>query len=543
MRSRAGQEYDSSARAALERPNIPPNFEAAVNDPVYSIQWKAAIQDELQKLVQMGAFKPVQGTPKSQRKIGCRWVFDVKYTPTGLIDKFKARLVAKGFRQAYGTEYTETFSPTIKMDSLRSILAIGAANGWYIEQMDVVSAYLAGTLDEEIYMDAPEGLGHPKGTVVRLIKALYGLKQSGRVWYKKMESTLNSSGLEHTDSDWSVFTNKGHDLIVGIYVDDLVITGPNLAKIKALKATISLAYPVKDLGEIGACLGLNIVRNKKSGTLTIDQVHYIESMLQAYRMEDCTPVSSPIDGYESSAPGMPGEALADAQLYQQAIGSLQYCAIGTRMDISYALGRLSQHLAEPVVRHWNAVLRVFRYLKGTLYYQLSYGFGPSKGLSLEGFTDADYAGGPDRVSISAYAFTFNGAAIAWSSKKQRTVSTSTVEAEYIALCTGAKQAVWLRELFIELGQDQFLSGNPGQPVRIYGDNQGALALVENPENHQRTKHIDVQYHYIRYLVDTKKVEVDYCPTDEMAADALTKPLARTKLLRCLRITFGLLDNE
>ena len=145
------------------------------------------------------------------------------------------------------------------MDSLRSILAIGVANGWYIEQMDVVSAYLARTLDEEIYIDALEGLGHPKGTVVRLIKALYGLKQSGRVWYKKMESTLSSCGLEHTDSDWSVFTNKDHDLIVGIYVDDLVITGPNLAKIKALKATISLAYLVKDLGEIGACLGLNIV--------------------------------------------------------------------------------------------------------------------------------------------------------------------------------------------------------------------------------------------------------------------------------------------
>ena len=128
-------------------------------------------------------------------------MFDVKYTPTRLIDKFKVRLVAKGFRQAYGTEYTETFSPTIKMDSLRAILAIGAARGWYIEQMDVVSAYLAGTLDEEIYMNAPEGLGHPKDTTVRLIRSLYGLKQSGRVWYKKIESTLNSFGLTRMDSD------------------------------------------------------------------------------------------------------------------------------------------------------------------------------------------------------------------------------------------------------------------------------------------------------------------------------------------------------
>jgi hypothetical protein len=264
-------------------------------------------------------------------------------------------------------------------------------------------------------------------------------------------------------------------------------------------------------------------------------------MLQAYRMEDCTPVSSPIDGYESTAPGKPGEVLADALLYQQAIGSLQYCAVGTRMDISYAIGRLSQHLAEPVVRHWNAVLRVFRYLKGTLHYRLSFGLHGK--LSIEGFMDADYAGSPDRFSISAYVFTFNGAAIAWSSKRQRTISTSTVEAEYIALCTGAKQAVWLRGLFLELGQGKYLSHDTGQPVRIYGDNQGALALVENPENHSRTKHIDVQYHYIRYLASTGKVEVAYCPTDEMAADALTKPLAKTKLLRCLRITFGDLSTE
>ena len=150
-----------------------------MNDPVYAMQWKAAIQDELEKLIGMGAFKPVPDAPRSQRKIQCQWVFSVKYTPTGLIDKFKARLVAKGFGQAYRTEYTDTFSPTIKMDSLRAILAIAAANNWPIKQMDIVSAYLAGTLEEEIFMEAPEGLGYPKGTLVQLIKALYGLKQSG----------------------------------------------------------------------------------------------------------------------------------------------------------------------------------------------------------------------------------------------------------------------------------------------------------------------------------------------------------------------------
>jgi hypothetical protein len=278
------------------------------------------------------------------------------------------------------------------------------------------------------------------------------------------------------------------------------------------------------------------VRDEVTKTLSIDQSQYIWNMLVAYRMENCTPIGTPIDGYESTAPALPDEPRADSQLYQQAVGSLQYSSVGTRMDITYAVGRLSQHLIDPTIRHWNAVLRVFRYLKGTLYYCLVFNLGVSSAV-LIGYTDADYASAQDRVSISAYTFTFNGASIAWSSKRQRTIATSTVEAEYIALCAGAKQAVWLRGLFIELGQDKFLSKAPGKPVLLYGDNQGALALVENPENHARTKHIDVQYHYIRYLVGNKSITTAYCPTDQMAADVLTKPLAKVKLLRCLETTF------
>jgi hypothetical protein len=322
-----------------------------------------------------------------------------------------------------------------------------------------------------------------------------------------------------------------------VYVDDLVITGPSLAAIKALKAAISAAFPVKDLESIKVCLGLHVVRDEASKTLSIDQTQYIQNMLVAYRMEDCTPISTPIDGYESTAPALPDEPQADSQLYQQAVGSLNYASVGTRMDITYAVSRLSQHLMDPTIRHWNAVLRVFRYLKGTIDYHLVYNLGASD-ATLIGYTDADYASAQDRVSVSAYTFIFNGASIAWSSKRQRTVATSTVEAEYIALCTSAKQAVWLRGLFIELGQDKFLSKAPGRPVLLYGDNQGALALVENPENHARTKHIDVQYHYIRYLVGNGSITTAYCPTDQMAADVLTKPLAKVKLLRCLETTFG-----
>jgi hypothetical protein len=523
--------------SVLERPNIPLSFQAAIEDPIHSAEWKAAIKDQLDMLVAKRTFKPAK-LPPGRRKIKCRWVFSVKYTSNGLIDKFKARLVAKGCSQTYGIEYLDSYSPTIRMDSLRALLAIAAANNWPLRQVDVISAYLAGHLDEEVYMEPPEGLDMPLGTTLRLLKALYGLKQSGRVWYHRIQEFLESQGLYRTDSDWCVFVNAERTLFVGVYVDDLVITGPSLSAINSLIAAIAVAFPVKDLGEIDFCLGLHVVRDDKAKTLTIDQSQYVENMLRAYRMEDCVPVATPIDGYESTAPALPNEPRADSQLYQQAVGSLQYASVGTRMDITYAVGRLSQHLMDPTIRHWNAVLRVFRYLKGTINYYIVFRIGASDAV-LIGFADADYASAIDRVSISAYVFTFNGAAISWSSKRQRTISTSTVEAEYVALCTGAKQAVWLRALFIELGQSQFLAKNPGKSVLIYGDNQGALALVENPENHARTKHIDVQYHYIRYLVGNGSVSIAYCPTDRMAADVLTKPLAKIKHMRCLETTFGM----
>ena len=173
-------------------------------------------------------------------------------------------------------------------------------------------------------------------------------------------------------------------------MDDLVITGPNLDAIKGLKTALSAAFPVKDLGEINTCLGLHVVRDEDAKTMTIDQSQYIQNMLQAYRMEDCALASTPMDGYESIAPARLDEARADIQLYQQAVGSLQYSSVGTRMDITYAVGRLSQHLMDPAIRHWNGVLRVFRYLQGTIDYRLVFHLGNGDAI-LEGFTDADYA--------------------------------------------------------------------------------------------------------------------------------------------------------
>jgi hypothetical protein len=328
-----------------------------------------------------------------------------------------------------------------------------------------------------------------------------------------------------------------------------VIIGKNLEDIKTLKKMLADSYPIKDMGELKMILGMQVIRDRKKRTLDITQAHYIRDLLTAYRMENCKPVATPVDGYESLLPAKAGELRADQQLYQQAIGSDLFLSGNTRPDISFAVNKLSQYCSDPTVRHWNGILRIFRYLSGTEDYSLHFGPGTDGRVeNLLGYADADYASSLDRISTSAYVFTFGGAAISWSSKKQRTVATSTVEAEYIALCSAAKHGVWLRNLFSELGQAKFLGGDPpdrytAQAVHILGDNQGGLALANNPENHARTKHIDVQYHYTRHLLATGALTISYCPTENMLADILTKPLPKVRILRLLEGLFGQRSKE
>ena len=514
-------EEKHSARSAISRPPIPKSYEEAVSDPLHGVHWRGAVKDEIDKLQSMKAWR-VTELPPGRKAVGCRWVFAVKYTPTGHIARYKARLVAQGFSQAPGVDFTETFSPTLKLDSLRTMLAIACARDLEVHQLDVVNAYIAGKLTEEIYMRPPTILGLPLHLVLLLLQAMYGLKQSGRVWYQEISKTLKKLGFYHTESDWSMFVNADKSLIIGVYVDDMVIMGKELRAIEALKAALTKAYPIKDMGEIGTCLGIRITRNRSLRTLELDQEAYLLNVLADYSMENCNPVATPVEGYANLLKSTPEEPRTDQNRYMSIVGSINYAALATRPDLAYIASQLAQHCADPSVRHYNAANRVLRYIKGALTHRIIYHAQGRK--PLQGYSDADYGGAEDRHSISAYLFQLQGGAIAWSSKRQRLIVTSTTESEYIALCTAAKQGIWLRNLLYELGYENQLPA-PGK-IHLLCDNQGALSLANNPENHQRTKHIDVQYHYTRELVESGALTTDYCPTASMLADALTKPLSR-----------------
>ena len=238
-------------------------------------------------------------------------------------------------------------------------------------------------------------------------------------------------------------------------------------------------------------------------------------------MDNCKPVSTPLETGRQFHKTAEGEGLFDRQLYQQAIGCLTYAAISTRPDISAAVGALSQYMANPSNDHWVGVKRILRYLQGTIDYGLVFS-SDGVGDELYGYSDADWAGDVDtRRSTSGYVFKID-ASVSWSSRKQVTVARSTTEAEYVALSAASQEAVWLRRLLADIG---FSSSGP---TLLFEDNNGAIDLSKNPKYHNRTKHIDIAYHFTRERVASNELSVEYCPTGDMLADTMTKGLARVQ---------------
>jgi hypothetical protein len=515
---------------ATEGIAIPKSYPQAMADLVNRANWDQAIKEEINKLQALGTWE-YQDLPIGKKAVGCKWVFTIKYTPTGVIDRYKARLVAQGFTQIPGDDFLETFSPTIRSESLRTLLAIATIEGLEIRQLDVVSAYPRSELHAEVYMRPPEALDAPKGKVLRLRRSLYGLKQSGREWYIEACKGLKNLGFYPCHGEPSVFTTNDRSLIIGLYVDDMLILGADIRAVKETVKAISKRWEIKDLGDVSQILGLQVNRDREKGILTLSQRPYVEALIKEYGLEDAKPITTPISDRNALTKGRTDEILADQNQYQRAIGSLMWISRGSRFDIQFVVGQLSQHCNSPTVRHWNAVIRVIRYLKGTIDYTTEYR--KDEDSSLRGYCDADYAGDTDdRKSVSGHIFILGGGPVTWTSIKQRCVATSTTESEYIALSEACKQGQWIRGLLISLQRTGYLRRNLAIPIN--SDNQGCIALAKDPVSHSRTKHIDVRYHYIRELVSFDKTVVGYVPTEDNIADVLTKPLPLSTFQRCVR---------
>lgn len=510
-------------QAAAEDNPEPRTYEEAVSGPE-APYWKAAMADELGQFVKTELYDEVE-RPRGRKVIGSKWVYKRKLGPDGSVVKYKARLVAQGFTQVEGIDYNETFAPTAKFTTIRSLLALAAKLDLEIDQMDVKSAFLNGELEEEIYMECPPGFSKSVREVWRLNKSLYGLKQAGREWYKKVKAEFEALGFTRSNADHGVFykNDDGKLVIIAIYVDDMLIFSNSTAARNATKSALSERFEMTDLGEAHWILNMELTRDRANRTLKLSQRQYIETILDRHGMADCKPVATPmVQNQKLTKLDVPE---IDPQPYQQALGSLMYAMVGTRPDIAYTVGALSQHSATPGQEHWVALKRVFRYLRGTT--DLSIVYDGKIHDEPFAFVDADHANDPiTRRSVGGYVYLIAGGAVSWSSKKQASVALSSTEAEYMAASTSTQEAVWLRILLGELGLL-----NLANPTRQRIDNQSAMALARNDAFHNRTKHIAVRHHFIREKVEDGEIDVEYVPTDRQVADVLTKPLGRVKHVR------------
>ncbi|RVW90854.1 Retrovirus-related Pol polyprotein from transposon RE1 [Vitis vinifera] len=482
-------------------------------------EWKKAVQDEIDALEKNGTWT-ITDLPVGKRPVGCKWIFTIKYKADGSVERFKARLVARGFTQSYGIDYQETFAPVAKLNTIRILLSLAVNQDWCLQQLDIKNAFLNGDLEEEVYMEIPPDFEESmaKNQVCKLQKSLYGLKQSPRAWFDRFTKAVLKLGYKQGQADHTLFVKKSHAgklAILIVYVDDIILSGNDMGELQNLKKYLSEEFEVKDLGNLKYFLGMEVARSRKG--IVVSQRKYILDLLKETGMLGCKPIDTPMDSQKKL--GIEKESTpVDRGRYQRLVGRLIYLS-HTRPDIGFAVSAVSQFMHSPTEEHMEAVYRILRYLKMT----------PGKGLffrktenrDTEVYSDADWAGNIiDRRSTSGYCSFVWGNLVTWRSKKQSVVARSSAEAEYRALAQGICEGIWIKRVLSELGQTS------SSPILMMCDNQAAISIAKNPVHHDRTKHVEIDRHFITEKVTSETVKLNYVPTKHQTADILTKALPR-----------------
>ncbi|KAK1424826.1 hypothetical protein QVD17_20164 [Tagetes erecta] len=520
--------YSPGSFHASTSPSEPITFAIANTDP----NWKAAMAAEFSALMRNRTWSLVPRVPNSN-VIGCKWVYKLKDDQHGALTRYKARLVAKGFKQQPGIDYHETFSPVIKSTTIRVVLSLAVAQKWQLRQLDVQNAFLHGDLNETLYLEQPPGFVDPEKPdhVCLLHKALYGLKQAPRAWFHRLSTALQKLGFvgSKTDPSLFVYSSNGTLLYMLVYVDDIILTGNNSQAINHVVQQLSTTFALKDMGSLSYFLGIEIT--SQGNDVVLSQRKYINDLLERANLTKAKPVSTPITTSAKLALG--DSALFDDPVkYRQMVGALQYVTL-SRPDITFAVNKVCQFMHSPTINHWSAVKRILRYLRGTSNYGLQIKHDSSINLhaytdaefqSLSAFSDADWAGCPDdRRSTGGYAIYLGSNLVSWSARKQKTVSRSSTEAEYKALADTVAELTWLQTLLKELRVHT-------KSTTLWCDNLGATYLSANPVFHARTKHVEVDFHFVREKVAQRELSVQFISTKDQIADVFTKPLASQRFL-------------
>ncbi|KAJ0978704.1 hypothetical protein J5N97_014178 [Dioscorea zingiberensis] len=399
--------------------------------------------------------------------------------------------------------------------------------------MDVKSAFLNGELEEEVYVCQPSGYEKKNNEekVFKLRKALYGLCQAPRAWYSKLDRSLASLGFERSPHEHAVYKRCIGEsrLLIGVYVDDLIITGSNPEEIKNFKRQMMEKFNMSDLGLLSYYLGIEVCQT--SHGISLCQSGYASKILERTGMADCNSCQTPMESRLKLSKNSE-DSFVDATFYRSIIGSLRYL-VNTRPNIAYAVGIVSRFMEKPTSQHLAAVKQILRYIRSTLDLGCYYTRTEQGAAKLVGYSDSDLAGdADDRKSTTEVAYFLGGNLVTWVSQKQKVVALSSCEAEYIAATTAACQGIWLNRLRADM------RGQAEEEVVLKVDNKSAISLCKNPVHHDRSKHVDTRYHFIRECVENGKIAIDYVATEEQLADIMTKSIGLLKFLE-MRHKIGL----
>ena len=510
------QDFDSS-------PQTPKSFEDIQNWEDKE-QWYHSVKDENKSLADRNVFRQIDPTslPHGTNIVKCRYILKRKSN-----GRYKARLVAKGFSQKYGVDYNKTFAPVV---SKVILLSLAAYHDWEIHQLDVKTAFLYGELKEHIYVEAPVGLGYPPGTILKLNKSLYGLKQAPREWNAAIHKWLTSQGWTRLATDRGVYIHKIGSIThyLALYVDDMLIFGPDINLIQKFKTEINKKFQIDDMGDVSTILGMEVIRDRQNHSLKLSQKKYLEATAKKFRVpankegKGIVPVSratlhSTFDSDSSSVQPLPPNIP-----YRSLLGSILYANTCTRPDISFGTSLFGSYNTDTKLAHWRGLQHLLKYVDETKDLAIEYG-----GLHVEQpnqitvYADADFACkySPKRKSRSGYILYLNNGPILWHSSFQTKVAQSTSESELYSMFDAVQEAKWVKNFLFELGFQQ-------DTITCYEDNTGCIDWIERPRSSTRMKALELKYYGIRddNVDEGGDFRFIHIPTADQRADMLTKQM-------------------
>ncbi|GJX51232.1 ribonuclease H-like domain-containing protein [Tanacetum coccineum] len=462
--------------------SIPKNPSHALKDP----NWHNAMYDEYNALVKNSTWLLVP-RPATVNMVRSMWLFKHKFHADGTSSRYKACLVANGSSQQLGVDFDETFSP--------------------------VNAFLNDDLSETVYMHQPPGFVDNRYPhhVCLLQRSLYGLKQAPRAWFQQFAGYATRAGFYHSRCDSSLFIYRQGSQVAYllIYVDNIILTASCPALLQQIIGSLNNEFDMTDLGALNYFLGISAPTG-----LFLSQKKYALQLLERAHMVTCNPSRTPVD--TESKLGPEGVPVQDPTLYRSLAGGLQYLTF-TRPDLSYAVQQICLYMHDPREPHFAALKRILRYVRGTVDFGLQ--LYVSATTSLVGYTDADWAGCPStRRSTSGYCVFLGDNILSWSAKRQHTISRSSAEAEYQGVANVVAETAWIRNLLRELHSPLSTA------TLVYCDNVSAVYMSANPVQHQRTKHIEIDIHFVCDMVTAGHVRVLHVPSRFQYADIFTKGL-------------------